>query len=397
MRTPRPGEWIAENTEVRVPAAAVRAAAARAAPEHTRSYRICGHRFRLACDEAEPAERFAHAFRHLATDEAAEDATELVYLTRHSGPEGFPALLDPAAGRARVFAYESVSPTQLFMCMLLDRFLPVTDHLVLHASVLEHDGGVTTFLGRTHAGKTTLALALALHPDVRFYSDEYCPIRIADGFVPPVPRVLGVRAWTRAMLEERGVRFAAPPDDAGQIDVDPADIAGFELGTGGPLRNVVLVAGEAGDAPLDDVRDLDVEFVTDELLADLGRVVGVQSVVRRPEHVGSGRTVRVHVEPGARLTDALMNVCERHGMRLHGLLPAGARRPDFTQPPELHPLGTLPGLMELVRHTVNREILGDNLAGLMDRAATAVGGARFFQLKPGPLDATVKLVLDEVM
>jgi len=403
MRTPKPGEWLAERTDLDLPPAAVRELAARAPAANTRTYRMCGRMLRLGCDDAHYAARFASAFRHLAVHAGEEAATDLVFLTRHAGPDGFPALLELGDGRARVFAHESVSPTQLCVVMFMGGALPVTDRLVLHASVLERGGLVTAFLGRTHAGKTTLALALALEEGVGFLSDEYCPIRLADGIVEPFSRVLGVRPWTRKVLAERGALPAVKGEEAtGQIDVDPASLIGFRLGKGGRLRNVVVVSGEAGEATPEGIRDLDVEFLTPELLSDLRAVPGVREVEPRPERAGAGHLLRVHVADGAAVTDALLAVCDRHGMRLHGLLPAGARRPDFAGPPLLKTLDPFRGLVEAVRHAVNREVLERHLGNtslprLLDAIAPAFKGARFFELRPGPLDQTVRLVEREVL
>lgn len=404
MRTPKPGEWLAERTDLVVPPGTVRELANSAPAAHARTYRMCGQLLRLGCDDPAYAARFARAFLHMAAPDAdAEPATELVFLTRRAGPDGFPALLLPREGRAHVFEHEAVSPTQLCAAMFLGAVLPIDDHVVLHASVLERGGLVTAFLGRTHAGKTTLALALALEEGVGFLSDEYCPIRLADGFVEPFPRALGIRRWTRQVLVERGAlpEGIGRNDDA-QVDVDPATLRGFHLAGGGRLRNVVVVSGEAGKEAPEGIRDLDVEFVSPALLTDLKAVPGVRDVEPRPELAGSGHLLRVHVGSGATVTDALLAVCERHGMRLHGLLPPGARRPDFAGPPLLKPLDPFRGLVEMVRHTVNRTALehriGDaSLPRLLDAIAPAVRDVRFFELRPGPLDATVRVVKENVL
>jgi len=89
-------------------------------------------------------------------------------------------------------------------------------------------------------------------------------------------------------------------------------------------------------------------------------------------------------------------------MRLHGLLPAGARRPDFRGPPLLKPLDPFRGLLEIVRHTVNRSALESrlddtSLPRLLDAIAPAFKATRFFELRPGPLDATVRLVAEGLL
>jgi len=414
MRRPKPGPGLLERPGTSLSPETVASLAARALEGATRGYRICGRILRLRTDSREYARAFAEAFRRLAADGVdargegphGRPLSELTFLTREAGPDGFPALLDPALSRARVFAHEEVEPTQLFFALafLEGRMFPLPDHAVLHASTLERDGEVTAVVGRSHSGKTTLGLALALEPGARFLSDEFCPVRLADGAVEPFPRALGLRRRTRALLAARGALDPAVAADArDDLTLDPLDVPGLTLGRGGGrVRNVICVAGEAGEPVPEGVRDLDLEFVDDSVLADLRAVPGVRAVAPRPEPVAVGRAVRVAVEPGARMSEALVRVCtERHGMQICYVLPPGARRPDFTRPPELRPMSTLAGLTELLRHFANAKALGDQLGGatyprLLDCLARVLGGARFFALRPGPLDDTVRLVRERV-
>ncbi len=214
----------------------------RAIDAHTRCYRIGGQVLRLRCDDATYARRFEAAFRHFRCDDAPspQRVCEITFLTGAAGPDGRPAAVDRCSQRIHVFAQADVPPTGLFYCLAFGEggMFPLADHLILHGAGLEHRGAATAIVGRTHAGKTMLGLRLALEPGYGFLSDEFCPIRLADGLVEPFPRCLGLRRHTRWLLAERGA-LPADADPAPQVDVDPAGIRGLTIGRGGPLRNIV--------------------------------------------------------------------------------------------------------------------------------------------------------------
>src|SRR5205085_114127 len=109
-----------------------------------------------------------------------------------------------------------------------------------HGAAVEHNESVTALVGRTRSGKSTLGVRLALEAGCAFLSDEYCPVRLTDGVVEPFPRCLGLRRDTRALL----VKCGALAEAGAEVDVDPEAIARLKIGSGGPLRNIVLVSGE---------------------------------------------------------------------------------------------------------------------------------------------------------
>jgi hypothetical protein len=408
MAHPRPGPGILERTDVELGQEEMAHLWPRADERATRLYRMCGRVLRLRCDSREYARRFENAFRRLRLEAApvSEPTSEVTFLTRHAGPGGCPALLDRVHGRVRVFDHEEVLPTQLFFCLafLEKDMFPLPDRIILHASVVEHGGKVTALVGLTNSGKTTLGLRLALEPHTTFLSDEYCPVRLGDGLVEPFPRCLSLRQYACNMLRERGALYLENVPGADfQAEVDPLSIRGITLGNGGPLRNVVLLSGQnLPDPGNDDVRLLDLQFVSPSLLADLQSVAGVRAVKVLDRPVGSGIAVQVEGLPGSKITEELIRVCrDVHKLELFGFLSPGASRPDFISSPILTALQPLPGIIELTRYLVNsrelRSQFGGSLPGLIDCLAARLGQVRFFSLQPGPLEETTRLVRNKVL
>jgi hypothetical protein len=407
MTQPNSGSGIVERLDRAFAPEDLPALWARASEHNTTSYRMCGRTLRLRCDSAAYARRFKQAFCQLRCDgdPSQGPVSELTFLTREAGPDGFPALIDLHHKRLRVFAHEEVLPTQLFfvLAFIEKQMFALPDHIILHGSVVEYGGAVTALVGRTYSGKSSLGLRLALEPGVGFLSDEFCPIRLTDGMVEPFLRCLGLRRHTRMWLAEKG---ALPADLAenvnSQIEVDPLAIRGLTLGRGGPIRNIVVLSGEGVSTLVDDARLLSLPFVNPSVLADLRAIPGVRAVHVLDEPGAFGATIRIEVNEGARVTEELIRVCRiTHGMQLVDLLPPRACRPAFTNPPALTPLPAMRGIVEMLRHLVNALALDSRLGSgypkLLDCLAARLGGVRFFSLQPGPLEETSALVHRRVL
>jgi hypothetical protein len=380
---------------------------AQADEANTRSYRMCGRVLRLRCDSADYAARFAQTFCRLRCHPAipSDPVSVITFLTRETGPGGWPALVDRESGRIRDFQREEVAPSQLFfyLAFVEKRMFPLLDHLILHGAALEHHDSVTAIVGRTFSGKSTLGLRLALEPGVRFLSDEFCPVRLADGLVEPFPRCLQLRSRTRALLAEKGaISVTTPGEPGGQLEIDPGSVRGLCLGRGGPICNILLLSGEGLTSTKNSLRVLDLEFVTPSVLADLQAIPGVTAVRILDEPIGFGTAVELDVQDDRHVARDVINVCrDRHRMELFGFLPPGACRPDFTCPPTLSAVPAMRGIIETVRHLANLAALepriGAGYPKLLDSLATRLGDVRFFSLKPGPLEETSSLIRRRVL
>jgi hypothetical protein len=88
-------------------------------------------------------------------------------------------------------------------------------------------------------------------------------------------------------------------------------------------------------------------------------------------------------------------------MEVFGLLPPGSRQPDFTRPPWLGRPRPVDALLELARHVPNAGALGGGAGAgpgrSIERLAALLEGARFFALRPGPLEETAALLRREVL
>jgi hypothetical protein len=68
----------------------------------------------------------------------------------------------------------------------------IDDHLLIHAGVVAKNGKGFIIAGPSAFGKTTLMLELVAR-GYKFYSDEFCALRLSDYAISAFPRSLGIR------------------------------------------------------------------------------------------------------------------------------------------------------------------------------------------------------------
>jgi hypothetical protein len=143
-------------------------------------------------------------------------AADLEYTVSHAAPPTRGLRLE-RSGRPPV-----VTPDTGGLLAELDADLVVeiqrlrSDLYVVHAAVLEYDGGAVMLVAKSGAGKSTLAWAL-LHHKFRYLSDELGPIDLDSLDVHPFPRALLVKRApptpypmaAQAIRTSRGIHAAA--------------------------------------------------------------------------------------------------------------------------------------------------------------------------------------------
>jgi hypothetical protein len=131
----------------------------------------------------------------------------------------------------------------------------------IHAAALEHESGALIISGRSHSGKTTLALGLLQH-GLRLLSDELALSGPEGRMILPYRRALHVRPGTPELIAElsfledanrRGlggnIEWSLLPDELERIFPR-------SLGSAAELAHVVLLAAradESGQASLEEV------------------------------------------------------------------------------------------------------------------------------------------------
>ena len=127
------------------------------------------------------------------------------------------------------------------------RALGGSDHLVLHAGGVEHDGFGLVFPGAMEAGKTTLTAAL-VRAGFGYLTDEAVAIDRENLRIHPYPKPLSIDrgAWPLFPELEPRVDLATDAYKADQWQVPPADIRADPLGEPCAVSVIVFTRYEDG-------------------------------------------------------------------------------------------------------------------------------------------------------
>jgi hypothetical protein len=127
------------------------------------------------------------------------------------------------------------------------RALDSSEHLILHAGGVEHDGVGVVFPGAMEAGKTTLAAGL-VRAGFGYLTDEAVAVDRESLRIHPYPKPLSIDrgAWFLFPELEPRVDLATDAYKRDQWQVAPTDIRPDPLGRPGPVTVIVFPRYEAG-------------------------------------------------------------------------------------------------------------------------------------------------------
>ena len=114
------------------------------------------------------------------------------------------------------------------------------DHLIVHAAVLEKDGGAVILPAPPGSGKSTLCASLA-HRGWRLLSDELALLRLDDGLITPLPRPISLK---NASIDLMRAFLAAQ----GQESVLSRPVSETSKGTVAHLKAPGAAVARAGEA-----------------------------------------------------------------------------------------------------------------------------------------------------
>ena len=145
---------------------------------------------------------------------------------------------------------EAEAPEGLVATLVHDlnrRALDGSEHLILHAGGIEHDGVGVIFPGAMEAGKTTLAAGL-VRAGFGYLTDEGVAVDRDSLRIHPYPKPLSVDrgAWPLFPELEPDADLATDGYKADQWQVPPADIRADALGQPCAIALIVFPKYEAG-------------------------------------------------------------------------------------------------------------------------------------------------------
>jgi len=272
-------------------------------------------------------------------------------------PPAFEARVwSPASGPARIsvadlevpLASDPLTDFHAYTILFGELLRRLEGVFFVHAAVVSDTRRTLLLAGPSGHGKTTLALAL-MRRGFRLLSDDFAPLRRADGMVLPFAKRVGITrrggSGPPAGVAHAGARWTAFGD---KWLVDPGDLPGGVDDLAHPPTHLLLLA-DAEDpeaaarfrvATVGDARDLE---------RDLAALPGVRVSAAASS---TGRPyLRVEVGGGARA--AFHARCQAEGPSLLLFEPLVAPR-TFDGQPRITPVPHLAAATSLLREILNR-------------------------------------------
>jgi len=265
--------------------------------------------------------------------------------------------------------------------------------LFVHGAVVSDRRRTVVLAGPSGYGKTTLALAL-MRRGFRLLSDDFAPLRRADGAVLPFAKRVGITRSTGSTPPEgvarEGARWMTFGD---KWLVDPGDLpGGVEELACLPTHLLLLAEAEAPES------DASFRIATvgnaRRLEQDLATLPGV--VVSRAASPSGRSYLAVDVGGGARA--AFHSRCQAEGPELVLFEPVHAPR-TFAGPPRISPVPRLEAATSLLREILNRtpgsrllESVSGRVGVLLVELAGHLANVACARLTVGAADATAAAI-----
>ena len=212
-----------------------------------------GFEFHVTGDDAALIDRFAWLFRGLVASSAS--AHEYVVSSREdaSAVSRYEVLID-GARVARVAGVRDVE--SVLVHDVTGRALAGTDHLVLHAGGVVHDGAAVALPGASSAGKSTLVTGL-VRAGMDYLTDEAVAVDRGSLLAEPFPKPLSIDAGASALFPDLRAAGVLPEDarnPADECQVAPDDLRLDCFASAAPIGHVLFPRYAAdGDTRLEPI------------------------------------------------------------------------------------------------------------------------------------------------
>jgi len=231
----------------------------------------------------------------------------------------------------------------------------IGDHLLIHAGVVAKNGKGFIIAGPSAFGKTTLMLELVSR-GYKFYSDEFCAVRLSDFAICAFPRSLGIRKnspflqhidATKCLLLKnigRGEKFL----------IDCKELFSGSIGSNCDARYFILLRGALNEAQATDktIIDLALYRKNQQLIKTLCKNDGIELMETYAENNYVIYRFSIPLHTG--LMNTFRNVCSRYRDDIFYQEQLVNENPDFTASPSIGSLSKSQASLEVLKNIRNR-------------------------------------------
>ena len=276
----------------------------------------------------------------------------------------------------------------------------INDHLLIHAGVVAKNGRGFIVSGPSAFGKTTLMLELVAR-GYKFYSDEFCALRLSDFAISAFPRSLGIRK-NSPFLKNIEVNKCLLLKNIGRGEkflIDCKELFPESIGSSCNARYFILLRGVRNKEHTiqNTIIDLALYRSNQELIVSLCKNAGIELIETCTENNYIIYRFLIALHTG--LMNTFRSICDQYRDDIFYQEQVVNEIPDFTALPNIERLSKSQASLEMLKSIRNRSSkskLLERFNGKNSQLLLTIGdflrNIDCYEMKTGSLHAMAEMI-----
>jgi hypothetical protein len=276
----------------------------------------------------------------------------------------------------------------------------IDDHLLIHSGVVAKNGKGFIISGPSTFGKTTLMLELVAR-GYKFYSDEFCALRLSDFAISAFPRSLGIRK-NSPFLQRIDAKKCLLLKNIGRGEkflIDCKELFPGSIGSNCNAKYFILLRGVRNkeDATQNTIIDLALYSTNQELIESLCNDDGIKLMETCTEN--NYIIYRFLIPRHTGLMNTFRSVCDKYRDDIFYQEQLVNEIPDFTALPSIESLSKSQASLEMLKNIRNRSSkskLLERFKGKNTQMLLTIGdflkNINCYEMKIGSLHAMAEMI-----
>ena len=276
----------------------------------------------------------------------------------------------------------------------------INDHLLIHAGVVAKNGRGFIISGPSAFGKTTLMLELVAR-GYKFYSDEFCALRLSDFAISAFPRSLGIRK-NSPFLKNIEVNKCLLLKNIGRGEkflIDCKELFPESIGSSCNARYFILLRGVRNKEHTiqNTIIDLALYSNNQELIESLCKNEGIELIETCTENNYIIYRFLIALHTG--LMNTFRSICDQYRDDIFYQEQVVNEIPDFTALPNIERLSKSQASLEMLKSIRNRSSkskLLERFNGKNSQLLLTIGdflrNIDCYEMKTGSLHAMAEMI-----
>lgn len=231
----------------------------------------------------------------------------------------------------------------------------IDDHMLIHAGVVANKEYGVIISGPSTYGKTTLMLELVSR-GFKFFSDEFCPVRLEDFAISAFPRSIGIRESNPFLkqLDRHSCLFLKNIGRGKKYLVNCDELFPHSRGTSCTARYLILLRNQQTNDTTDHRNMIDLALYNENplIINEICSHAGIEHIGTYFESDYIVYRFIIPVQTG--LTKAFRDICSRYTNQIFYQERVTQDVPDFNSAPQLNPITKSTASIEVLKNLRNR-------------------------------------------